>query len=121
MFCKKVQKPKYDAYESGEKDMMLRNKKVRNDVYELTINSLTAMVSYMRPLFNVFRHCLITFRFFVRSQRLIARNVANGLLFNRGVSHCDEACRINDVSRGSLSDYDTKIDSSASFKKYDNR
>ena len=105
MFCKKVQKPKYYAYESGEKDMMLRNKKVRNDVYELTINSLTAMVSYMRPLFNVFRHCLITFRFFVRSQRLIARNVANGFLLNRGVSHCYEACHINEVSRGSLSSY----------------
>ena len=68
-------------------------------------NSLTAMVAYMRPLFNNLRHCLITFWIFVRCQRLIARNVANGFLLNRGVSHCYEACCINEVSRGSLSSY----------------
>jgi hypothetical protein len=67
------------------------------------LNSLTAMVSYMRPLFFELRNCLITFRIFVRCQHLIARNVANGFLLNRGISHCYEACCIDDVSRGSLS------------------
>jgi hypothetical protein len=67
--------------------------------------SLTTMVAYLRPLFNKLRHCLITFPFFVRCQRLIARNVANGFLLNRGVSHCYETCCIDDVSRGSLSGY----------------
>jgi hypothetical protein len=47
--------------------------------------------------------CLITFLIFVLSQRLIARNVCELLSFNRGVSHLNEVCRINDVSRGSLS------------------
>ncbi len=51
---------------------------------------------------------LITFRIFVRCQRLIARNVANGFLLNRGVSHHYEACRIDDVSRGSLSGYENR-------------
>ena len=49
------------------------------------------------------RDCLITFPFFVLSQRLIARNVRELFSFNRGVSHLNEACRIDDVSRGSLS------------------
>jgi hypothetical protein len=53
----------------------------------ITINSLTAMVAYLRPLFFELRHCLITFRIFVRCQRLIARNVANGFLLNCGASH----------------------------------
>ncbi len=52
------------------------------------------------------RDCLITFPIFVLSQRLIARNVRELFSFNRGVSHLNEACRINDVSRGSLSYYE---------------
>ena len=64
------------------------------------------MAACMRPLFfNKLRHFLITFQIFIRCQRLIARNVANGFLLNRGVSHCYEACRINDVSRGFLLGY----------------
>ena len=51
------------------------------------------------------RDCLITFPIFVLSQRLIARNVRELLSFNRVVSHLNEACRIDDVSRGSLSWY----------------
>ena len=53
------------------------------------------------------RGCLITFPIFVLSQRLIARNVRKLFSFNRGVSHLNKACRINDndVSRGSLSCY----------------
>ena len=44
------------------------------------LNRLTAMVSYLRPLFFELRTSLITFRIFVRCQRLIARNVADGFL-----------------------------------------
>ena len=50
--------------------------------------------------------CLITFPIFVPSQRLIARNVRELFSFNRGVSHLNEACRIDDVSRGSLLCYE---------------
>ncbi len=34
---------------------------------------------------------------------MIARNVRELFSFNRGISHLNEACRIDDVSRGSLS------------------
>jgi hypothetical protein len=44
------------------------------------INSLTAMVSYMRLFFFELLMSLISFRIFVRCQRLIARNVADGVL-----------------------------------------
>jgi hypothetical protein len=52
------------------------------------------------------RDCLITFPIFVLSQRLIARNVPELFSFNRGISHLNEACCIDDVSRGSLSCYE---------------
>ena len=52
------------------------------------------------------RDCLITFPIFVLSQRLIARNVRELLSFNRDVSHLNESCCIDDVSRGSLSRYE---------------
>jgi hypothetical protein len=39
---------------------------------------------------------------FVRLQRLIARNVRELFSSNRGISHFYEACRINEVSRGSV-------------------
>ncbi len=52
-----------------------------------------------------FRDCLITFPIFVPSQRLIARNVRELFSFNRVVLHLNEARRIDDVSRGSLSCY----------------
>jgi hypothetical protein len=52
------------------------------------------------------RKCLITFPIFVPSQRLIARNVLELFSFNRGISHLNNACRIDDVSRGFLSCYE---------------
>jgi hypothetical protein len=52
------------------------------------------------------RDCLITFPIFVLSQRLIARNVRELFSFNRCVSHLNEVCRIDNVSRGSLSCYE---------------
>jgi hypothetical protein len=52
------------------------------------------------------RKCLITFPILVPSQRLIARNVCELFSFNRGVSHLNNACCIDDVSRGSLSCYE---------------
>jgi hypothetical protein len=85
----------------------------------LGFNSLTAMVAYMRPLFNELCHCLITFRIFVRCQRLIARNVANGFLLNRGILHCYKACRIDDMSRGSLLGYKNQY-LALLIKKYNN-
>jgi hypothetical protein len=52
------------------------------------------------------RKCLITFLLFVRCLRLIARNDREIFSFNRGVSHLNNACRIDDVSRGSLLCYE---------------
>ena len=61
------------------------------------------MVPYMEPLFFELRASLITFRIFVRCQRLIARNVADGFLFFLLLTRFNEARRIDDVSRGSIS------------------
>jgi hypothetical protein len=47
---------------------------------DVDINRLTTMVTYMSPLFFELRTSLISFRIFVRCQRLIARNVADGFL-----------------------------------------
>ena len=49
------------------------------------------------------RDRLISFPFYVRSQCLIARNVRKLFSSNRSISHFYEACRINEVSRGSVS------------------
>ena len=58
------------------------------------------------PPFFELRASLITFRIFVRCQRLIARNVADGFLFFLLLTRFNEARCINDVSRGSLSGYE---------------
>jgi hypothetical protein len=66
-------------------------------------NRLTAMVAYLGALFFELRTSLISFRIFVRCQRLIARNVADGFLLFSLATRFNEACRIDDVSRGSIS------------------
>jgi hypothetical protein len=71
-------------------------------------NRLTSMVAYLRPLIFELRTSLISFRIFVRCQRLIARNVADGFLLILLLTRFNEACRINDVSRGSLSGYENQ-------------
>ena len=50
--------------------------------------------------------CLITFPIFVPSQRLIARNLPELFSYNRGVSHFYAACRIDELSRGSILGYE---------------
>ena len=57
-------------------------------------------------LYLELRKCLITFLLFVRCQRLIAKNDREIFSFNRGVLHLNNACRIDDVSRVSLSCYE---------------
>jgi hypothetical protein len=49
---------------------------------------------------------VITFLLFVRSQHLIARNVCELFSSDRGVSHLNEACCIDELSRGSDLEYD---------------
>ena len=66
------------------------------------------MVSYMRPLFFEHRTSLISFLIFVRCHRLIVRNVADGFLLFLLLTRFNEARRINDVSRGSLSGYENQ-------------
>ena len=48
------------------------------------------------------RDRLITFFLFVRWQRLIARNVPELFSSNRGISHLNKACHIDELSRGSV-------------------
>ncbi len=48
------------------------------------------------------RASLITFPNFVRWQRLIARNLAELFISNCGISFLHEACRIDEMSRGSV-------------------
>ena len=57
-------------------------------------------------LFNELRASLITFPIFVRCQRLIARNDRELFSSNRGISHLNEACRIDELSRGSILGYE---------------
>ena len=57
-------------------------------------------------LFNELRNHLITFLLFVRWQRLITRNDRELFSSNRGASHLNEACRIDDLSRGSVLGYE---------------
>ncbi len=54
--------------------------------------------------FNKLHASLITFPNFVRSQCLMHRNVAELSSSNCGISHLNEACRIDDdeLSRGSV-------------------
>jgi hypothetical protein len=66
------------------------------------------MVADMRPLFFELRTSLITFPIFVRCQRLIARNVADDFLLFSFADTFNEACRVDDVSRGSLSVYEIR-------------
>ncbi len=56
--------------------------------------------------FNELRASLITFPNFVCCQRLIARNVAELSSSNRGISHLNETCRINELSRGFVLGYE---------------
>ena len=64
------------------------------------------MVADMQALFFELRDRLITFLLFVRWQRLIARNDRELFSSNPGVSHLNEACRINELSRGSILGYE---------------
>ncbi len=74
----------------------------------LLLNRLTAMVAYLRPLFFELRTSLITFRIFVRCQCLIARKLAELFSFLAVIRDLNEACHIDDVSRGSLSGYENQ-------------
>ena len=51
-------------------------------------------------LINELRASLITFRIYVRGQRLIDRNVRELFSSNRGISHFYAACRIDEVREG---------------------
>jgi capsule polysaccharide export protein KpsC/LpsZ len=74
---------------------------------------ITCLLTGIRLWCHIWHHfyfelcdCLITFPIFVPSQRLIARNVCELFSFNCVFSHLNEACRIDDVSRGSLLCYE---------------
>ena len=59
----------------------------------------------MRPTFNKLCDTSITVQIVVRSKHLIAVNVCKLFSSNRGVSHFYGACRIDELSRGSVLGY----------------
>ncbi len=64
------------------------------------------MASDMSPVFFELRDQLITFLLFVRWQRLIARNDRKLFGSNPGLPHLNEACRIDELSKGSVLGYE---------------
>jgi hypothetical protein len=70
------------------------------------LNSITPMGSYLSPVFFELRDRLITFLLFVRWQQLIARSDHELFSSNRGVSHVNKACCINELSRWSVLGYE---------------
>ena len=67
------------------------------------INSLTAIDAHERQRFNELRGTVVSRRVFIRSQSLIARWTRNDLILAAVAPNLYEACRIDDVSRGSKS------------------
>jgi hypothetical protein len=63
------------------------------------------MVEDMLPFLNELLARLITFPIFVRSQPLISRNARELFSPNHAVSHFYAACRIDELSRGSVLGY----------------
>jgi hypothetical protein len=49
---------------------------------------------------------------------LIARNVCELFSFNRGISHLNEACRIDELSRGSVLGYEILADNYIALEMY---
>ena len=60
------------------------------------------MAHMCTSFFDELRDRLITFLLFVPNQRLITGNVHELFGSNRGNSHLNEACRIDDLIRGSV-------------------
>ena len=67
------------------------------------LTALSLVVHICATFINELRDRLITALLVVRSHRLIARNARELFSSNRGISHLNEACRINKLSRGSNS------------------
>ena len=67
------------------------------------INSLTAIGGHDRPYFYKLRARVVSLRIFVRSQRLIARKIAELFGLNRGVRPFYADCCFDELSRGSFS------------------
>ena len=65
-----------------------------------SFNSFTPMGADSAHLFHKLRASVITFPNFDHWQHLIAKNAAELSSSNRSVSHLNEACRIDELSRG---------------------
>ena len=83
---------------------MLRN---LDSIYYIARSSknFSTEINSSENIFLVFRG-LITFLLFVRSQCLIARNVCELFSYNRGLLQSNEACCINELSRGFVLGYE---------------
>ncbi len=67
------------------------------------LNSLTVIDAHERQRFNELHGTIVSRRIFIRSQSLIARWTRNDLILAAVAHNLYEACRIDDVSRGSKS------------------
>ncbi len=77
------------------------------------------MCHVWHTFFDKLRARFLTCHFFVRSQRLVARNVDELFSSNCAVSHFFAACCINELSGGSISSPESSL--VASKKMYDSR
>ena len=66
------------------------------------LTALPLVAHICASLYIELRDRLLTFPICVPSQRLIARNVCELFSSNRGISHLHEACRINELSKGTV-------------------
>ena len=65
------------------------------------LNSLTAIDAHERQRFNELHGTVGSLQIFIHSQSLIARLTRNDLILAAVAHDLYEACRINDISRGS--------------------
>ena len=70
--------------------------------YSHDLTALTLWAQICAHFFHKLHGNLIIVLNFVCWQHLIARNVHELFTSNRGISHLNEACRIDELSRGSI-------------------
>ncbi len=103
---KATNKGVYIEFETPSSPRNDTSQKTRNIPWSspmFVINSLTAIGAHERQRFNKLRGNVVSRRVFIRSQSLIARWMRNDLILAAVACDLYEACRINDVSRGSKS------------------
>ena len=74
----------------------------RHHLHQGPLTGITLLAHICATFINELCASLLTFLLFVPWQRLIPRNDRKLFSSNRGVSHLNEACHIDELSRGSV-------------------